>query len=165
MAYRKLTLEEKQWQENLLRLWSAAKNRKDKPISQSKAADFMSITQGAVGQYLNGKIPLNTDAILLFSKYLEVFPGDINPTMQGLLLPRYEKNTQAPGPKYSGKIDMIAHELHLREKTNPQLLSVVLDLIRLIPEDSTTGRVRRLTNPLKFWKTYRVIASIASLNL
>lgn len=40
-------------------------------------------TQGAVNQYLNGKIPLNLQALLKFSKALGVEPEEISPALAG----------------------------------------------------------------------------------
>lgn len=45
--------------------------RDGKKPSQLYAAEQLEITQGALNQYLNGKIPLNMDAALNFAKLLE----------------------------------------------------------------------------------------------
>lgn len=42
-------------------------------------------TQGAVSQYLNGKVPLNVENALKFSALLKVDPIEINPDLEVLL--------------------------------------------------------------------------------
>ena len=61
----------------LLKAWWSASKR-DLDLTQEKAGALMGgITQGAVGQYLNGIIPLNVEAKLSFAKILKVAPNNI----------------------------------------------------------------------------------------
>ena len=76
---RELTPEEKTWQQNLRRVWDAKK--KDLKLTQESAGAAMGITQGAVGQYLNGVIPLNTNSKLRFAEVLQVSPAEIDPDL------------------------------------------------------------------------------------
>lgn len=57
-------------------------------MSQEKFANEFGIgtTQGSVWQYLKGKIPLNTDALLKFSRGLKVTTAEISPTLAQRLL-------------------------------------------------------------------------------
>lgn len=48
-------------------------------LTQGKLGDMMGMTQSGVGQYLNGEVPLNLPALLLFSIALEVELQDIDP--------------------------------------------------------------------------------------
>jgi transcriptional regulator with XRE-family HTH domain len=74
---RELTAREKAAQKNLFKLWTEKKG--ELGLTQESAADRMGFkTQGAVNQYLNGKIPLNTDAVIKFSTLLGVDPTDID---------------------------------------------------------------------------------------
>lgn len=74
---RDLTVDEKEAQVNLLRIWNEFKKKYG--ITQESAAHEMGFkTQGAVSHYLNGKIPLNISAILSFSKLLKVSPFEIS---------------------------------------------------------------------------------------
>lgn len=74
---RDLTAKEKAAQQNLLRIWNSKKD--ELGLTQEVAADAMGYkTQGAVNQYLNGKIPLNTDATLKFALLLQVKPNEID---------------------------------------------------------------------------------------
>lgn len=42
-------------------------------------------SQATVAQYLNGHMALNTDAILAFSRYLDVAPWDIDPRLEAAM--------------------------------------------------------------------------------
>ncbi|MFA0813991.1 LexA family protein [Microbulbifer epialgicus] len=74
---RKLTDSELQLAESLRRIWLAKKG--ELGLNQEKAGAAMGITQGAVGHYLNGRIALNTEAIIKFARLLNVEPSDIDP--------------------------------------------------------------------------------------
>lgn len=74
---RDLTAREKAAQQNLFRIWSEKK--RGLGLTQDSAADKMGFkTQGAVNQYLNGRIPLNTDTVIKFAAILEVAPKEID---------------------------------------------------------------------------------------
>lgn len=74
---REFTAREKSAQQNLFRIWSEKKE--ELGLTQESAASEMGFkTQGAVNQYLNGKIPLNTDAVLKFAMLLRCAPKDID---------------------------------------------------------------------------------------
>lgn len=49
------------------------------PWTQYELADQLPFGQSALAQYLGGKIPLNADAVLAFSRLLGVPPADISP--------------------------------------------------------------------------------------
>ena len=69
---------------NLKRLWENAKAERPQ-LTQEAAALDMGMTQGAINQYLNGKIPLNVEVTLKFSKLLNVSPLAIRPDLGELL--------------------------------------------------------------------------------
>lgn len=54
-------------------------HKKDEGLTQSKLAEKTGMTQSAIGQYLNGKIPLNLEALILFSLHLDCKIQDIDP--------------------------------------------------------------------------------------
>lgn len=64
----------------LNRIWNL--KRKELGLNQEKAAEMYGCSQGNISQYLNGKIPLNTDAIYKFSEILRVSPDEINPSLK-----------------------------------------------------------------------------------
>lgn len=74
---RELNASERLAQQNLRRIWDAKKG--ELGLTQESAAEKMGFsTQGAVGHYLNGHIPLNTDAVIKFSRLLKVKPTEID---------------------------------------------------------------------------------------
>lgn len=69
-------------------------------LTQEKAADALGFsTQATVSQYLNGSIPLNTDATLKFSALLGVKPEDIRPDLAELM--NYVRKSGAHVQDYS----------------------------------------------------------------
>lgn len=72
-----LTPEEDAKGQRLRSIWDA--KRKPLGLTQEKAGETLGMTQGAVGQYLNRRIPLGTNALLGFSRILEVDPREIDP--------------------------------------------------------------------------------------
>jgi len=81
----KLTEEEKKEAERLKKIWDRRKKEwreQGIALTQEDAASELGFnTQGAVSQYLNGKIKLNVDAIIRFSKLLDCKPSDIRPSL------------------------------------------------------------------------------------
>lgn len=66
----------------LKRLWGAKK-----PMSQQRfAAEYLDATQGAMWQYLDGRIPLNLDAAIKFASGLQVRVSDFSPRLAERLL-------------------------------------------------------------------------------
>ena len=104
----------------LSRLWHAKK--KELNLSQERAAELYGCSQGNISQYLNGKIPLNTDAIYKFAKILQISPFEIQPDLKiavtpadlGLdelsaksLLPILEKLSPVEAAKFLGMAEAI----------------------------------------------------------
>lgn len=81
---RPLTAEERLAKDNLRRIWEEKKGPL-KLTQESAAHRFGWKNQSAAGQYLNGTIPLNTEAALRFAALLQVAPSDIDPRVQDLL--------------------------------------------------------------------------------
>lgn len=80
---RTLTEEEKIWADNLKSIWNAKKSALG--LTQEKAAAKLGWnSQAAVGQYLNGNIPLNTDAKSKFAALLDVSVTEIDPDMSSV---------------------------------------------------------------------------------
>lgn len=52
------------------------------PLTQDRMAEIMGTTQGAVSQYLNGKIRLNYQAILQFAHALDIDPTEIRDDLE-----------------------------------------------------------------------------------
>lgn len=87
MERRPLTEQEIFWKDNLKRIWTEKK--KSLGLTQDKLAELCGWkTQGAVSNYMNGRMALNTDAKLKFAKALEVPVSDIDPAMKDLAVQR-----------------------------------------------------------------------------
>lgn len=95
---RPLTAEEKRWAENARRLWE--KMRKDplRKMSQADAAYKVGINQSAFSQFLNGRVPLNTDMKIKFAGLLGVDVSEIDESL-GNTLPTPQ--TKAGGSGHS----------------------------------------------------------------
>lgn len=74
---RQLTDEEKAWAARLMAIF--LNRKKSHKISQVKLGEMIGISQSAVGQYLNGSIPLNLMAMISFSMALDCTIQDIDP--------------------------------------------------------------------------------------
>ncbi|HGH4743862.1 MULTISPECIES: helix-turn-helix domain-containing protein [Serratia] len=106
-------------------------------LTQEKAAEALGFsTQATVSHYLNGNIPLNTDATLKFAALLGVKPEDIRPDLAEMMnyvrkSGSHTEDYAAPGwrllkPEYSELIDLYErlpqsekerHLSELKEKT------------------------------------------------
>lgn len=120
---RELTPREKAAQQNLFRIWS---NKKEElGLTQENAAEQMGFkTQGAVNQYLNGKIPLNTDAVLKFAMLLGVKAGEIDKDFGSF------ENTR---PSYNLKADRL--DIHQEiDKLPAKLLSKARLLLEFVKQ-------------------------------
>lgn len=68
--------------ENAARLARVWRQKKDElNLTQEKLAEEWAVSQSTISQYLNGRIALNTDAVLRFAKRLEVSPLQIAPDL------------------------------------------------------------------------------------
>lgn len=90
MPNRDLTYEEKEDAKRLKGIWQDKKDKLN--LNQIKAAEELGYnSQGAISQYLNGKVPLNMQAVAKFAKLLKVAVGDISP--------RYATMVKDPTPE------------------------------------------------------------------
>lgn len=84
MPAKPLTKEQLEDAKRLKDAFTAFKARKVKngePMNQDLAADALGFNQSAVNQYLNGKIPLNADALVKFCRLMDEKPEDISPSI------------------------------------------------------------------------------------
>lgn len=126
MKRRQLTPAEKASTQRLRYIWDAKK--KALGLTQEKAAHLLGWSaQGSVGQYLNGRIPLNTDAILKFADLLQVDPAEIDPQRKWGAVVRQDYGT--------GKTDF-ASGLMRQIQTNAEL-----DGGNVAPGPAVRGRV------------------------
>lgn len=84
---------------NLKAAWNARK--KELKLTQELAAELLGFeSQGTVSQYLNGKIPVNTDAALKFAVLLKVKPEDIREDLKDLM--NYVRSSDTYDDSFSG---------------------------------------------------------------
>jgi len=77
VSRRDLTAEERAERERLRELWDAKKD--ELHLTQVKAAKALGFSnQTAISQYLNGRIPLNFEAVVKFCKLLKVDVADVS---------------------------------------------------------------------------------------
>lgn len=69
---------------------------------------FDGVTQGAINQYLNGRTPLNLDALLKFSIGLGCLASEISPTLAEKLSTALSKGVMERHPTYSPEVMAIA---------------------------------------------------------
>lgn len=79
-----LNTQQKKWADNLKRIWDTRK--KELNLTQEKAGYELGWTQGAVGHYIKGRTPLNTDAKIKFSELLNVPVTDIDPDFSSTII-------------------------------------------------------------------------------
>ncbi|MBJ9895252.1 LexA family transcriptional regulator [Burkholderia cenocepacia] len=90
---RELTANELQDVARLKAAWLAYKDRNDGATQEWLGRETGIGSQGAVGQYLRGVIPLNLPALLSFARVLGVKPSDISPTLASLV----QAGSDSPG--------------------------------------------------------------------
>lgn len=113
MPAKPLTDEQKRDAARLKAIFEQRK-RDDPSLTQEKLAFLCEWkTQGAVNQYLLGKIPLNMAALVKFSRVLEVSPGEISPTLAGemekmaaaVVTDRKKENATSPEERVTASIE------------------------------------------------------------
>jgi len=67
----------------LFRAWQQRQKDSRLPFSQEAAAATLGFGQSALSQYLQGRIPLNVQALVKFARMLGCAPGDISATLAG----------------------------------------------------------------------------------
>lgn len=84
MKKKPLDIKDQETAERLRKIWDEKKVTLR--LTQEKAADALGFeTQSTVSQYLTGKNPLGTDAILKFAALLGVKPEDIKPDLREMM--------------------------------------------------------------------------------
>ncbi|MEL5231277.1 helix-turn-helix domain-containing protein [Serratia ureilytica] len=101
MKKKPLDIKDQEAAERLRKIWNEKKVTLR--LTQEKAADALGFeTQSTVSQYLNGKNPLGTDAVLKFAALLQVRPEEIKPELAELMnyvrkSGEYSEDMTAPG--------------------------------------------------------------------
>lgn len=63
--------------------WQRREKEAGRRSSQEAVSDLLGFNQSALSQYLNGRIPLNLQALLTFCKVIGADPGEISPRLAG----------------------------------------------------------------------------------
>lgn len=108
--------------ERLLKIWNARKRGRP-GLTQENVAGDLGMTQGAVSQYLNGKIALGPVATLRFAKLLECNPLDIRPDLMDIGV--------EPGALSAEAIQLA---FHWQEYLTPDVQEAVSKFIFSFPE-------------------------------
>lgn len=150
---RRITPEDKQAAARLKKLWNEKKEALS--LTQEKAAEELGFnTQGAVSQYLNGKVPLNTDTIIKFAKILHVSPEAIKPELSSLLKYVRETNSDSNTPTQQPEISITNRELAL------------LKLINQLPESEQTSLHESLQEKKRYYdRLFEEIAKAKGLKV
>lgn len=86
--------ESRRLKEIFLKRKAEAKERGEK-LTQDDIADACGYTgQSVVSQYLNGRIALNLDALLKFSKALDFTPSEVSPRLGKFMAPPSQENVE-----------------------------------------------------------------------
>ncbi|QBY45394.1 helix-turn-helix domain-containing protein [Arsenophonus nasoniae] len=150
---RRITPEDKQAAARLKKLWNEKKEALS--LTQEKAAEELGFnTQGAVSQYLNGKVPLNTDTIIKFAKILHVSPEAIKPELSSLLKYVRETDSDSNTPTQQPEISITNRELAL------------LKLINQLPESEQTSLHESLQEKKRYYdRLFEEIAKAKGLKV
>lgn len=109
MKRRELTEEEKQEAERLSRAWIAYKKDNAGATQTWLGAETGIGSQGAVGQYLRGVIPLNFEALMAICRVIDADPHAISPRLTGLIHVRGAMGAK-PAPQHEGYQQVTAAE-------------------------------------------------------
>lgn len=92
MKRRELNPEERAEAERLAAAWLAFKGANKGVTQEWLGAETGLGTQGAVGQYLRGVIPLNVEALMAFARVLQIDPRAISNRLANIVGGLLEKN-------------------------------------------------------------------------
>lgn len=81
---RELTAEELQVAQRAKSLW--LEKKRSEGLTQEDANNALGWSQSAFGQYINGRIPFNLEALIKISGFLGVRPADLDPKIHDLLV-------------------------------------------------------------------------------
>jgi len=138
MKNRKLNPKQIEEAERLKSVWD--KNKRNLGITQESAGVIMGMTQGAIGQYLNGYIALNVEAKLKFSKVLNKNPEEIWPNFD-LLESLFTTNHE---------LTIIAFQaLHRERELSYQTACTVAELKNISPPDRKSFGIEEVNSELR----------------
>ncbi|CAM3558232.1 helix-turn-helix domain-containing protein [Parendozoicomonas haliclonae] len=106
-------------------------------LTQVKLQKKLDMKQSTISQYMNGKIALNTEAVLKFAKVLRVHPGEIDPRVGRLVndLVSFEEDKKEISilGTTSGKIPEMGESITRRTAGSGHLFAVKVDTTAYSP--------------------------------
>ena len=130
MPSRPLTREEAQMTRRLRDIWERKKHEKN--LQQEDINRQLGWTRSVFSQYLNSRIPLNTDAVLKLSKALDVEPWHIDPALEPFL-------RHAGYATFAETIDTL---------TESELIALAVEVARRLPADDQLHLIQKLASSL-----------------
>lgn len=107
-------------------IWEAKK--KEEGLTQDDANSVLGWSQSAFGQYINGKIPFNLDALIKVAKYLGVPVARIDPDVHDILLSPEKPATPASADDVRAIINDLAGSLPAGDRL--EMIAVLVDQLR-----------------------------------
>jgi phage repressor protein C with HTH and peptisase S24 domain len=132
MKRRELTAEERIEAERLSAAWLAYKGAHKGVTQEWLGAETGLGTQGAVGQYLRGVIPLNLEALMAFARVLEFDPGHISPRLTSRINLLTTKLASAETQEF-----LRSMSVRVVERDDPEFVQIPMVKLRL--EAGVTG--------------------------
>lgn len=125
--------------------------REERGLAQADAAHALGISQPAVSQYLEGKIPLGFDMLMRFSSYLGIDPNTI----------RQDLREQKHMPNALSSLQIHGDIVALKMAVN----SLVHAMVSTIPGSAGpfVAHLERQAEAAKFWSDAGVIASVLNI--
>lgn len=121
MPRRALNADEIACKDRLTAIWKVKKRELN--LNQEKLAALMGwSSQGSVGQYFTGRIPLNTDAKIKFAEALGVSVHDIDPELK-LPTDKTPTNSEEFLSIYGESLALLSHEEQLKLASKILLLA------------------------------------------
>lgn len=114
--------------DNLRRIWD--RRKKEWRITQAWAADHLDMTEGAISNYLRGRMPLGVEATLRWAKLLKVDPLEIRPDFADLIPASCDPSIDHRILKEAlATVDMIAEEsgAELRVDDRAKIAAIAYD--------------------------------------
>lgn len=140
VAKRELTESERECAMRLRQIWERKRLALD--LTQEKVAYACGwSTQGAFGHYLQGKNPLNIDAVFRLARVLEVDPREIMPGLHEILIEFFPELGSVNSPPISEEVMRIALALQaLPSKDRASLQKIVDALAQQVKGNGQTSR-------------------------
>lgn len=128
VAKRELTESERECAQRLRQIWE--RKRLELDLTQEKVAYACGwSTQGAFGHYLQGKNPLNIDAVFRLARVLQVDPREIMPGLHQILVEFFPELGSASSLPISEEVMRVALALQALPSKDRTSLQKIIDAL------------------------------------